>query len=191
MSKVKGDKLIGKKLGCSTFLERIPDPKRKNVLYLARCEATGRERIVFKSNFIRKGSEYRCEECSWDNRRKYENSALGQLYIGYIGSARIRNLPFHISYDDFCFLVSQQCHYCGAEPRNIKRPKSRETKSNSAQANGLDRIINNLGYFISNVVPCCSTCNRARMDIPYLNFLIHLQRIAIHQGWVRKGGAWN
>lgn len=64
--------------------------------------------------------------------------------------ARSRNLEWEIDLKSYEILMNKMCHYCGLEilPTGI----------------GLDRIDNNAGYKISNVVACCAECNTARMD---------------------------
>lgn len=42
--------------------------------------------------------------------------------------------------------------------------------------NGIDRIDNNKGYTIDNVVPCCKMCNQAKNDYTLQEF----------QDWVEK-----
>lgn len=46
-------------------------------------------------------------------------------------------------------LMEQPCHYCHLAP-----------------AGGLDRIDNELGHEVNNVVPCCMTCNTVLGDLP-------------------------
>lgn len=45
-------------------------------------------------------------------------------------------------------IVSKPCFYC----ETIEEPR------------GCDRIDNRIGHMMANVVPCCGTCNVARMD---------------------------
>lgn len=64
-------------------------------------------------------------------------------------SAVLRNLTVTISKEEFACLSSQACFYGGA---------SCKTRV------GLDRLNNNEGYQLSNVVPCCAYHNQMRMD---------------------------
>lgn len=51
--------------------------------------------------------------------------------------------------DEYVNLIMQNCMYCN---------------HNVGTGTGLDRINNDLGYIIDNVVPCCEECNTARMN---------------------------
>lgn len=41
--------------------------------------------------------------------------------------------------------------------------------------NGLDRVNNLLGYELTNVVPCCNICNRAKKDMTYEQFKLWIK----------------
>jgi hypothetical protein len=41
----------------------------------------------------------------------------------------------------------------------------------------LDRIDSSKGYSISNVVPCCATCNKAKLAMPRDEFLGWIDRV--------------
>lgn len=46
-------------------------------------------------------------------------------------------------------VLGKPCHYCGIAENRM----------------GVDRLDNELGHTKDNCVPCCSTCNRVRLDI--------------------------
>ena len=54
-----------------------------------------------------------------------------------------------ISKEDWERLTEEGCHYCGCE-----LPKK--------AGSGLDRIDNDRGYHLDNVLPCCTICNKVR-----------------------------
>jgi hypothetical protein len=54
-----------------------------------------------------------------------------------------------IPLDVFTSLIQAPCDYCGT----------------TEEARGLDRLDNSLGHLLSNVVPCCASCNSVRNDI--------------------------
>ncbi len=62
--------------------------------------------------------------------------------------AKTRGLEWNIAFKDYDALRVQPCHYCG--------DVLAETGI------GLDRVNSSHGYIMSNVVPCCSDCNRAK-----------------------------
>ncbi len=77
--------------------------------------------------------------------KKYRQTPKGK-YLMYKGSAVKRGIVFDISFDYFCSFWKKSCHYCNYDIYTI----------------GLDRVNNELGYSIGNVVPCCTRCNRAK-----------------------------
>lgn len=64
--------------------------------------------------------------------------------------AKRRGIPFLLDSQDFAFLVSKPCHYCGAR-----------------ESIGLDRINTKGPYSKENVVPACTFCNTLRGAIPW------------------------
>ena len=68
-------------------------------------------------------------------------------------NATLRDLPFKILFRDYKKIISNPCYYCGKDLTN-------ET------GGSLDRKDNNqkIGYILSNVLPCCGTCNVSRAD---------------------------
>lgn len=67
--------------------------------------------------------------------------------------AHERGLDFLLTKEEFQTLIKKPCHYCG-DVFNARV----ETCA------GLDRIDNIKGYELSNVLPCCTVCNRVRGD---------------------------
>ena len=65
--------------------------------------------------------------------------------------AKQRDLCWNINLDQFTDLINKPCYYCGISLINF---------TNSS----LDRINNDLGYLVDNVLPCCGDCNKIRQD---------------------------
>ena len=86
-------------------------------------------------------------------------------------NALSRNYAFELSFDDFYKICNSCCYYCGADP---------ELRSTGLIRNGVDRFDNNEGYTVNNSVPCCSRCNTIKLDIPFNDLLVHLERILKH-----------
>jgi hypothetical protein len=68
-----------------------------------------------------------------------------------------------ISFDKFYELSQLNCHYCGSLPNNLCKSFNKRNPKD-IYYNGLDRVDNNIGHYINNVVPCCIICNRAKAD---------------------------
>lgn len=94
------------------------------------------------------------------------NPALTRLIGNYRYQAKLRDLEFSLSLEEFEKLVKQPCALCGQEPNQIcttnPRPRQCRRRSILQQSicyTGLDRIDNNIGYRTDNVIPCCRKCN--------------------------------
>lgn len=58
--------------------------------------------------------------------------------------------PFEIlTFDEYIAIVQLNCYYCDRE-----------------KSSGVDRRDSNLGHWLSNVVPCCETCNIILNTLP-------------------------
>jgi len=73
-------------------------------------------------------------------------------YNRYKTRANNKSLPFDLTKDEYDGIVTSQCYLCGR-------------KSYEKHKNGIDRIDNNLGYIMSNVKPCCGSCNYIKKDM--------------------------
>ena len=117
------------------------------------------------------------------------NSTNKYVYRSIKSGAKSRGLNFEISYDDFLSISSKECFYCGQIDNRNKwayvgcAPNSSfiESVTNrelyNSMINGLDRLDSSLGYTMDNVVSCCGTCNRAKMDLKLDDFLSHIKKI--------------
>ncbi len=84
-------------------------------------------------------------------RLKKKRTEYDKRFIALKSSAKRRKLKFNISIDDFEYLTKFKCFYCNKFITN--------------SCGGLDRLDNNNGYTLENVVPCCTDCNRIRGNI--------------------------
>ncbi len=73
--------------------------------------------------------------------KKYPNT----YFESYKRDAKKRNYVFDLAFDDFSKLINDKCYYCDYYNEN--------------EANGIDRINNDVGYVKSNCVSCCKLCN--------------------------------
>jgi len=84
--------------------------------------------------------------------RNYMKEHLNNLenhYKNYIVSSLKRGYgDVELNFDEFKILVTSPCHYCN--------------QWNENEANGIDRVNNDLGYTKENCVPACWKCNRMK-----------------------------
>lgn len=116
-------------------------------------------------------------------KRKPQGQAGKSIaYVGYRGSARARNLDFQISLPEFVVLTSKTCFYCGSLPSLVAADsRSPESIEHSQYVyNGLDRVDNDRGYVLDNVVPCCAICNFAKHSLTQDVFVQWIARAYRH-----------
>lgn len=101
-------------------------------------------------------------------------SSLKSCYSLYRRGAVNRNLSFDLSMEQFSEITHQNCFYCGKEPSN----NHLGSNANGAYLyNGIDRIDNNKGYNLDNIVPCCKRCNFMKSSMGYGDFIDHIVKI--------------
>lgn len=109
------------------------------------------------------------------------------IYQSYIHRATRKNISCTIGFHEWYTLTQSPCHYCGA----LKSNKTSIKKYKQFTYNGLDRINNSKGYDTDNVVPCCVTCNRAKLKMTYYEFLewvLNVYNYAIKRALHAKSG---
>lgn len=128
---------------------------------------------------LRSGKTQSCG-CLRRERRTLPNGAAcrNRLFGWYKRHAKARQLSWHLSLTVFEALTQQSCAYCGQEPLS-KVPSLYGT--GDFIYNGLDRVNNEQGYTVENVVSCCELCNRMKMVLSREQFLTHVERIHQYQ----------
>ena len=100
------------------------------------------------------------------------NAGYNAIYRAYKNNAKNRKLQFTITLNEFIELLNQNCYYCNIEPSRIHDKSYYHIKYN-----GVDRINNKFGYLKNNVVSCCKTCNIAKNNLKYEEFLEWIKRL--------------
>jgi len=115
-------------------------------------------------------------------RKPQGHAGKTKLYHAYKNGAETRGLSFSLDFPDFLRLTQLDCFYCGVQPAQVSdRGKTPAARKHSAYIyNGLDRIQNDVGYELSNVLPCCSTCNYARGGLAQDSFLLWIAQAYRH-----------
>ena len=98
----------------------------------------------------------------------------------YVHGAKKRGISWGLTRAEFERVVTGNCYYCG-QPAPLKRFRLKKGRW-GAHVNGIDRKDSELGYEVSNVVPCCSKCNRAKGTLPIKEFLLLCQAVARNCG---------
>ena len=170
------------KLKCEDCLEKTRHLERKE--YQVRqltpdmCLGCGIT-ITEPTEGFRNDTVKRCKECYVKlketeekrerDERDYNKERKANIlthYNEYLRGAIKKNLQFNLDADQFETLVNSRCHYCD--------------EYDGTKVIGIDRVDSERGYFIENVVPCCSTCNFMKSDLEKDDFLNHICKIYLH-----------
>ena len=170
--------LTGRLFGRLLVINRVRD--KIGVYYLCRCNC-GNEKIVRASHLVsNKIQSCRClnaEKTAKVNRYKSGEANFNLLYNTYIQNAKKRKLIFSISKEDFKGIVARNCFYCGTAPTNST---NHQRTFGAFLSNGVDRVNNNIGYETGNCVPCCTTCNKAKLTMSKEEFFRWIKRVYVH-----------
>lgn len=101
------------------------------------------------------GRTNECKVCQRTRNRVVRQTSPVQRFGVYRDNARYRKIPFLLAYEEFLSFWNKPCYYCGDEIVGI----------------GLDRIDSSNPYEISNIVPCCSRCNKAKVVLSQGQFI--------------------
>jgi len=160
--------LTGKTFGQLTILEYVKVPEKTQDVWKWKCKCScGEFTFTRTKEFLKANPVQSCRACGIKrmskNRVLPDNlSQKNRTYRIYKRGATNRGYSFDLTFEQVTQLTNQPCHYCDllSSPRN-----------------GIDRVDNTKGYSIDNVVPCCSVCNRAKMEMSYEDFLAFIHRV--------------
>ena len=110
----------------------------------------------WKNASCKDGYHNECKNCCY--------TAKENRYNIYKKNAKKRNIDFNLTKQQFYDLTAQPCYYCG-ELNNY---------------NGIDRVDSSKNYTLDNCVPCCSYCNKMKMDYSKDFWLSHMKKILVH-----------
>lgn len=180
----KAKDITGEKFGRLMAIKRVgSNPKNKLAKWLCKCEC-GKEKIV-EGHYLRRGSTKSCgclntETVTMMNKKRALKPGLAnmrELIKGYKASAKRRGIEYNLTEEQFAEITKKDCYYCGGKPKN----KSDNKECNGSYVyNGIDRIDNNKGYTIGNIVPCCHICNGAKCKLTLQEFRDWIKRLILN-----------
>lgn len=106
-------------------------------------------------------------------RKATETSTQHILYLQIKNGAKIRNLTFDMTFNEYLMLSKENCLYCNKPPEF----KNSKALAMSINANGIDRIDNTKGYIKGNLAPCCAKCNTMKLDDTQEEFFKQIELI--------------
>ena len=150
---------------------------KRRTTWLCQCECGAFKEVVLSK--LRGGQTKSCG-CLNKEKRLIKAKQMNSVWTKYspkeATSRRVwkkRYSDGDILYENFIELTSKNCFYCGEAPKN---------KQGDFIYNGLDRIDNNIGHYINNVVPCCKYCNYSKRDLTINDFFTNLFRLYFNYG---------
>ena len=117
-----------------------------------------------------------------ENRKGNNKSCLSSLQWAYKRQAKVRNLAWELTKEQFTEFTKQNCWYCGQEPAQIRRRYNKTLKDAYYLYSGIDRIDNAVGYTEANCIPCCGKCNKMKSILSAEDFIEHIRKIAHNLG---------
>ena len=159
--------------------------KKGEALWQCLCDCS--KEVVVRGSYLRDERTQSCGCLRSDRARERQSLPIGVAAFHHLvrqikNSAKQRGHTFNLTDAQIKQLTSQPCHYCGKEPAQAQE-KTTSVRCNGIYLhNGLDRIDNECGYEIDNVVTCCRTCNSAKLTMTIEEFKIWVCRIYEHFG---------
>jgi len=176
--------ITGRRFGKLLALVRADNDKDGSIMWNCKCDC-GVEKTR-RYSLLLNGHTKSCGCLGVEIQRTIHLKAPGysgmmQLLLQYKRSAKLKNHLFSLSVEQFKTITSSNCYYCGTPPKRTKY--NNKTKLHSHYTyNGIDRKDNDLGYTTENSIPCCFTCNDWKSNMPYEEFLLHINKIAYKHG---------
>ena len=165
----------GNKFGKLTAIKIAGYTKSNAVKWLCKCDC-GKETIV-RGQYLRDGNTKSCgcsrNDAAIKRRLVFGLASIRQSIIRYKNSAKKRGYEYTLTEEQFKEITQQDCYYCGAKPSNIHKSP---IGNGDYIYNGIDRVDNNKGYTIENIVPCCGICNQAKHKLTLQEF----------KDWIKK-----
>ena len=101
---------------------------------------------------------------------------IGMHYESYKKRACKQNKEFDLSETDFNLIKSLPCYICGKHTGDL-------------HVNGIDKLDNTCGYFVGNVLSCCTDCNKLKKDWSFCSLLTKIYNIFVH--WTKSKKIFN
>jgi hypothetical protein len=177
--------LLGKKFGRLVILSRAKGKEKRGVYWLCKCDC-GNKKVIKGTSLTRKKIPTRSCGCivkEGNNKLSFGEAQFNFLYRVYKKNAKERGLLFNLDKNLFRKIITSNCYYCGSEPVHVCY---RLDLNGGFSYNGIDRVNNNLGYILSNIVPCCENCNKAKRDLTLSSFMNWINRLVNYQIKVSK-----
>jgi len=140
---------------------------------------------LFKCLVCSKDLEIRKQHIPYSTGKCKKHSGMLRPFEASFGaikkSAKERNLSFNLTYNQYIkFTKIKNCYYCN----NLIQWNPYNEHGKNSPAYYLDRKQNKVGYSKNNCVVCCTTCNWAKRNMKFIDFINMCKQVAKNH----KGG---
>ena len=170
MNKVVNE--VGNKHGQLTVIERSGSDVRGRATWLCECKC-GKATVVVGLN-LRSGNT---RSCGCSRYLPEGEAAFNRILNNKKQDAKRRKYKWQLTKEQVQTLTRQPCYYCGEEPN---QGNWSSIPNGVYLYNGLDRVDNDRGYTIDNVVSCCRNCNVAKGTKTTEEFKLWIRNIYEH-----------
>lgn len=194
---MKLENLIGKRFTRLVVIERAESNIHGHTKWHCVCDC-GNKIIAYASD-LKRGGRPSCgclksEKISQIKKLPVGMAGFNYMYAQYRKGAIQRNLAFMLTINEFASLIDKNCHYCGIGPMlkafGEVRMKAKNVNGNFIYT-GIDRKDTSLGYQLENCVTCCKTCNFAKNNMSYEEFIYYLDRVSQYRIMINNQGVNN
>lgn len=141
---------------------KVNDPT-SGLRYCPQCKETKPLEDFHRNARRSMGRASECKPCHYARSLQVKATPHGRFGT-YRADARNRDIPFLINLEEFKTFWQVPCHYCGGHIDTI----------------GLDRIDSNGAYELTNILSCCSQCNRAKGTLSSEEFVDMCSKVSAH-----------
>lgn len=177
--------LSGQTKNGNTFIEVVGKNNHNCYMYKIKCVCG--KIFVAEGNDVASGrlKSCGCKSNSLTGLNADHKKAAQTLLMAQMrNKAKSRNYSFDLTFEQFIEIIHKPCSYCGLESsNNIKSYK------HTLPYNGIDRVDNEKGYVLGNVVPACKTCNQAKHRNTFKFFREWLERVMEFKR--QEAGIWD
>ena len=171
--------LTGQRFGQLIVQKQIGKTKFNHILWSCLCDCGKIKKVT--GLCLKNGNTKSCG-CNWRKsaglaiRKDKGLAGFNALFSKYQRSAKRREYQFNLTKEEFKSLTSMNCYYCGKPPLKVSHGKTKRASNEALNHasylyNGIDRLINDEGYVLSNVVSCCTECNFLKGRLNHIEFL--------------------
>lgn len=155
---------------------QFQDGAYKQIRWWCKCDCGTVKSI--RGTSLRKGDT---ASCGCARKIAYGEAGFRIFYRATLRGAIKRGYAFNLTEGQVRETSSGNCFYCGKTPSQISKNKS---DNGHYLHNGIDRVDNERGYEIDNVVSCCVDCNLAKHARDVFDFKSWITSVYSH--WASK-----